>query len=108
MEKYHVLGARYPADFEMWYRSYPIERRKAIDDAARAWEKRRKAKDLPPLEVMIESLRRHVLYDPDWSRDNLRFVPLPATYLNKGKDKDPLGPGFERPDPLKQALAEGR
>jgi len=99
---------QYPLEFEQFWEAYPIERRKGKDDAFAAWEKRRKARELPGIETLCESIEAHLEHDPDWSRDNLRFVPLPAKYLNGGRWLDSLGPHTRRPDPLKQALAEGR
>ena len=78
--------------FETWYKTYP--RHEAPDDARRAWDKRAKAGELPPLT--------HLLSQIEWQRkrgclqpvtaDGRSLIPLPATYLNKGRflDEPPL------------------
>lgn len=75
-------------DFSTWYKAYP--RHEARDDAQRAWDKRRKAGELPPLAFMLAQIEwqvREGCLKPA-TADGRSLVPLPATYLNKGKFKD--------------------
>jgi hypothetical protein len=75
-------------DFGTWYKAYP--RHEAQDDARRAWDKRVKAKELPPLPELLETIawqKRVGCLRPEFA-DGRSLIPLPATYLNKGKFKD--------------------
>jgi len=75
-------------DFSTWYKAYP--RHEARDDAQKAWDKRRKAGELPPLAFMLAQIEwqvREGCLKPA-TADGRSLVPLPATYLNKGKFKD--------------------
>lgn len=75
-------------DFSTWYKAYP--RHEARDDALKAWDKRRKAGELPPLAFMLNQIEWQVrdgCLKPA-TADGRSLVPLPATYLNKGKFKD--------------------
>lgn len=76
------------ADFVVWYTAYP--RHEAKDDAERAWVKRAKAGDLPPLAEMLATIgwqKRAGCLRPEFA-DGRSLIPLPATYLNKGRFKD--------------------
>lgn len=83
------LPARRVADtlFEQFWHAYP--KKKAKDDALRAWNKRRP--DAALLERMLralESQRRA----PDWQKDSGRYIPFPATWLNRGQWTDGTDP----------------
>lgn len=67
---------------EFWAR-YP--KKKAKEDAQRAWDKRRPNSDL--LAVMLSALERQKS-TPDWQKDSGRYVPLPATWLNGARWTD--------------------
>ena len=81
-----LSGKPDPADFLVWYKAYP--RHEARDDAAKTWIKRRK--ELPPLADMLAALdwqKRSGCLRPEFA-DGRSLIPLPATYLNKGRWKD--------------------
>jgi hypothetical protein len=75
-------------DFGAWYKAYP--RHEAPDDARKAWDKRLRAKELPPLAEMLAAIewqKRSGCLKPEFA-DGRSLIPLPATYLNKGRFKD--------------------
>jgi hypothetical protein len=77
--------ARREADalFEQFWTAYP--KKKAKDDALKAWEKRRPTSEL--LSVMLSALQRQKV-SPDWLKDSGRFIPFPATWLNQARWTD--------------------
>lgn len=74
--------------FEDWYKAYP--RHEGRFDARKVWDRLHKAGSLPPLARM--------LFQMDWQKrvgclqhataDGRSLIPLPATYLNKGRFLD--------------------
>lgn len=69
--------------FERFWRVYP--KRKAKDDAWKAWQKRN------PDDALAETIVRAVetqCRDPDWLKDGGQFIPFPATWLNRGGWQD--------------------
>lgn len=72
-------------EFERFWKAYPKKRGK--DAAFRAWEKRRKAHDLPPVDELLAVLDVAV-QSHDWQKDNGQFIPYPATWLNQGRWAD--------------------
>lgn len=73
----------YPDDFLEWWEVYP--RREAKGDAAKAFVKAKKIKPVPEL---IEATKRWVAANSD---REMKFVPLPASWLN-GKRWDDEAP----------------
>ena len=73
----------YPDDFLEWWEVYP--RREAKGDAAKAFVK---AKKVLPVPELIEATKRWVAANSD---RELKFVPLPASWLN-GKRWDDEAP----------------
>jgi hypothetical protein len=69
--------------FAIFWTAYP--KKKAKEDAQRAWEKRRPDSDL--LAVMLRALERQK-QTPDWQTEKGRYIPLPATWLNGGRWTD--------------------
>lgn len=69
--------------FEEFWRLYP--RKKAKDDARRAWDKRRPDADL--LRVMLSALQQQI-QSPDWQKERGRYIPYPATWLHRGQWTD--------------------
>ena len=87
-------------DFTTWYDAYP--RKKNRDDAVKAWDSACKAKRLPDIDTLLATLswQRNL---HDWIKERGRFVPYPATYLNKGswQDEPPA------PMPINQEMQQG-
>lgn len=87
------VGARRTADvlFEQFWKAYP--KKKAKDDARKAWDKRRPDGELSQtIQAAIASQRQ----SPDWLKDGGRYIPFPATWLNRGQwtdSADPLSDG---------------
>ena len=91
---------QYPPEFEAFWESYPNKTGK--DAAYRAW--RTQQRNLPDTATLTEIIQAHRAGNAKWLAG---YIPNPATWLNQGRWQDALM--IERqPDPLKQALAEGR
>ena len=80
------------ARFERFWKVYP--KRKAKDDAWRAWQKRK------PDDALTDVIVRAVQVQcrgEDWLREGGKYIPHPATWLNAGRWKDeaplPFNPG---------------
>ncbi|MDO5537996.1 MAG: hypothetical protein Q4F72_10765 [Desulfovibrionaceae bacterium] len=72
-------------DFRVWYAAYP---RRVDRKAAQAvWQRLAKAGTLPSLDVLLAALAWQRKLD-DWTRENGRYVPHPATYLSREKWTD--------------------
>jgi hypothetical protein len=69
--------------FAVFWKAYP--KKKAKEDAQRAWEKRRPTSEL--LSVILSALERQKV-SPDWLKDSGRYIPLPATWLNGARWTD--------------------
>ena len=69
--------------FDAFWQAYP--KKKAKDAAQKAWGKRRPNSDL--LAVMLRALERQKSL-PDWQTDSGRYIPFPATWLNRGQWTD--------------------
>lgn len=69
--------------FELFWTAYP--KKKAKDDARKAWDKRRPNDAL--LAVMLRALERQK-QSPDWQKESGRYIPYPATWLNDGRWTD--------------------
>lgn len=69
--------------FGVFWAAYP--KKKAKDDAQRAWTKLRPNSEL--LAVMLRALERQK-QSPDWQKDSGRYIPFPATWLNRARWTD--------------------
>ncbi len=74
---------KYSANFETFYKSYP--KKKAHDKAWEAWKKRNV--DLPEIEILLEAINNQKKSE-DWKKENGRFIPYPATWINEGRWAD--------------------
>ena len=84
IKKTHLSDAGISA-FDSFWESYPRKVAKGV--AIKAWEK-----ILPSEESISEimaALERHKQSD-QWTRDEGRFIPYPATWLNQGRWNDEL------------------
>ncbi|MCK9374768.1 MAG: hypothetical protein M0P73_01315 [Syntrophobacterales bacterium] len=96
-----VLPA-YSLDFEKFWRRYP-NRRGGKEAAWDIWRRREKNGTLPPFPELIAALDK-LVKDPEWMKEEGRFVPMVTTFLNKGRwtDADALksqAPPQNQPDP---------
>lgn len=73
----------FPPGFEEFWRAYP--NRKAKDAAAKAFAKREV--DATLLAQMIDAIDRQKRSD-EWLRDEGRYIPHPATWLNQARWQD--------------------
>ncbi|MBD1553606.1 helix-turn-helix domain-containing protein [Pseudomonas typographi] len=81
--------------FDQFWKLYPKKR--SLKDAKKAWAKLKPDADLR--QTMIAALGKQRLQH-DWTKDDGRYVPLAATWLNGEKWNDELGPatsGSTRP-----------
>jgi hypothetical protein len=83
--------------FASFWKAFP--KKKAKEDAQRAWDKRRPNDEL--LAVMLRALERQK-QSPDWQKESGRYIPLPATWLNGARwtDEVEVDPGEIAPAPL--------
>lgn len=79
------MPSRRKADFVDWYQAYP--RKKGRDEAVRAWDAACRAKRLPPLAALLETLSWQK-ESFDWTKEGGRWIPNPATYLRAGSWQD--------------------
>lgn len=86
-----------PAGFLDFWTAYP--RKSGKKAALRAWQNL----DPPaPLQEKIQNALRRQKASGQWLRENGRYIPLPATWLNQGRWEDELpggdsdGPDFSR------------
>ena len=71
--------------FEKFYQAYP--KKKARPDAEKAWKKINPDEDL--LNKMLISIEKSKNSD-DWVRDDGKYIPFPATWLNKRRWEDEI------------------
>lgn len=69
--------------FDLFWAVYP--NKKGKDDARKAWEKRHPHDALTDLIIAAVERQKHW---PDWTKDSGRFIPHPATWLNRGSWED--------------------
>jgi hypothetical protein len=88
-------GEGYSDSFEAFWNAYPKKTGKGA-----AWQAWRKIKHRPASETLIAAVKRHQRED-QWRRNNGRFIPLPATWLNQRRWEDEgLEPAAAAPQPL--------
>ena len=84
--------------FEEFWKAYP--KKKAKDDARKAFDKRKPGQ--PLLDLMLQAIRNQSASE-DWLKDSGKFIPYPATWLNNGRWQDgetvELQPVIRGPDP---------
>lgn len=67
-------------EFQRWYALYPKK-----EGRAKAEEAFAKVKE--PVDLLIAALKRHC-QRPDWLKEEGRYIPLPATWLNQRRWED--------------------
>lgn len=77
------LALRAPDSFEQFWDAYP--KKKAKTAARQAWEKHRPDGDLVLTILAAIASQRH---SHDWQKENGRYIPFPATWLNRGQWTD--------------------
>ena len=84
-----------PPHFETFWKAYP--RRQSREKAIRAWKKLKVDEEL--LDVILEAIERTKNTD-QWQRENGRYIPLPASWLNQRRweDEDLQAPEQAIPD----------
>ncbi len=70
-------------EFEQFWLAYP--RKIGKGDARKSWQKTTKIR--PPLSVILESLK-NARRSEQWQRDDGRYIPHPATWLNQERWAD--------------------
>ena len=69
--------------FEMFWEVYP--KKVAKQAAVKAWQKLKPGDELTA--IIVESVKQQT-HSEQWSKDNGRFIPYPATWLNGERWKD--------------------
>jgi hypothetical protein len=69
--------------FARFWASYP--NKKGKDDAKKAWDKRHPSEALT--DLIIAAVEQQKTW-PEWTKDGGRFIPHPATWLNRGSWED--------------------
>ena len=77
--------------FNKFWTNYPNKKGKRI--AEKIWDKLKPDKSL--IEKIISSVLEHIEFDEQWKKDDGRFIPHPATFLNQGRWEDEI----KRPAP---------
>ena len=72
-------------DFKIFWKAYPKKRSKK--SGLKAFEKH--YKDLPPIKELILIIKNHKKTE-DWQKQDGKFIPYPATWLNAGGWQDEL------------------
>ena len=88
-----------PLHFETFWKVYP--RHQSKQKAIRAWKKLKVDEEL--LSVILKAIERTKKSD-QWQRENGRYIPLPASWLNgrRWEDEDLQAPEQEIPDCWKE------
>jgi hypothetical protein len=71
------------ARFERFWVSYP--NKKGKDEARKAWDKRHPSETLT--DLIVAAVEQQKTW-PEWTKDGGRFIPHPATWLNRGSWED--------------------
>ena len=87
--------------FSTFWKAYP--RKVAKKDAEKAFHKINPSEDM--LAVMLAALEAQKK-NPDWQKENKRFVPYPATWLNKARWMDEEEQEAPSPDEVSFSLEE--
>lgn len=74
-----------PSNFDVFWKAYP--KKKAKEDALRAFEKRKPDGSL--LALMLEAISLQSATD-DWAKEGGKFIPHPATWLNDARWLDEI------------------
>ena len=80
-----AMPSRRKDDFVAWYAAYP--RKKDRDDAVKAWDAACRAKRLPALPELLETLSWQK-ESFDWTKEGGRWIPYPGKYLRAGSWQD--------------------
>lgn len=79
----NIRSASAPLDFDRFWKAYPLK--KAKQAALKAWKKINPDKQL--VETIIAAVEKQKRWE-DWNRDNGKYIPHPATWLNQGRWED--------------------
>jgi hypothetical protein len=73
--------------FDLFWQAYPNKTGK--DDALAVWlgGKTKAGRPIPPLDIALAALER-AKASHDWTKDNGRYIPNPATWLRQGRWQD--------------------
>ena len=71
--------AKYPDEFEQFWKAYPKKKSKA--DAAKAWKQTKK--DRPPIDDLLSKLDE-LMSSKEWQKDGGQWIPYPATWIRAG------------------------
>jgi len=87
IRKKEILTHTQRESFDVFYKAYP--KKKAVADAERAWAK------IDPSEALLKEMLLALECargSEDWKKENGRYIPLPASWLNGRRWEDKLEP----------------
>jgi len=77
----HRLGkVNTTSDFDLFWSTYPVKKGKG--NAEKSWEKLK-----PDLQIVLTAIEAQKQTD-QWTKDNGKFIPYPATWLNQRRWED--------------------
>jgi hypothetical protein len=79
-------------DFGIFWSKEGYPKRVAKGAALRAWNSAKKRGIIPPIEKILEVLKKQKNSE-QWQKDNGKFIPHPATWLNQQRWDDELPEG---------------
>ena len=81
----HAESVKEESRFDDFWKEYP--RKIGKTEARRSWDKLKPSKELT--DRIVASVAPH-RDSKDWKKEEGRFIPLPATYLNQGRYDDEI------------------
>ena len=90
-----------PTGFEQFWRLYP--KKKSKRDAEKAWKQIKPDSEL--VAKILEGVARAKTC-PDWTKEEGRYIPYPATWLRAGGWEDELAPSIGREKSFAELAAE--
>lgn len=88
--------------FDRFWAAYP--RKNSKQEARRAWEKLRPNAVLQDL-ILVALCQQKA--SEQWARENGRYIPYPATWLNQRRWEDEVAPGRDIHSGLREFLQGG-
>ena len=70
--------------FDLFWEVYP--RKAGKEPARKAWKKLNPTNGM--VEAIVENVKTRSKDDPQWTEEDGRFIPYPATYLNQRRWED--------------------
>lgn len=72
----------YPAGFDRFRKAYPVRRRGRVKDALRFWTRDKLEHQA---DLIIRAVELYIRYHKDWQKEECKYAPDIATFLNQGR-----------------------